>query len=71
MKSMYAFVAEKVVVTAAGILLALVISGCSDPVVSDFRANQRRMGESCQRELGQRVAAFAPTSQTTTFHPAP
>jgi len=71
MKSMYALVAGKVLVVAAGMFLALAVSGCGDPVVSDFRANQRRMGDTCQRELRQGAAAFAPATQTLTFHPAP
>lgn len=70
MKSIYALVVGKVVVAAAGIFLALAISGCGDPVVNDFRANQRRMGDTCQRELRQGAAAFAATTQTMTFHPA-
>ena len=70
MKSMYDLVVGKVLVFAAGIFLALTISGCGDQTVADFRSNQRRMGDACQRDL-QAVAAFTPTTRTSTFHPAP
>jgi hypothetical protein len=73
MKSAYALVMGKVLVLAAAIFLALTISGCGDPVVADFEANRRRMGDECQRELrmGRGVAAFTPAHQTPTFRPAP
>ena len=51
MKSVCALVVGKVLVLAAGIFLALTISGCGDQVVKDFEANRRRMGADCQREL--------------------
>ena len=70
MKSVYALLVGKALVLAAGIFLSLTISGCGDPVVADFEANRRRMGDECQRELRRGVAAFTPISQTPTFRPA-
>lgn len=71
MKSVYALLVGKVLVLAAGIFISLMISGCGDSVVADFEANRRRMGDECQRDLRQSVAAFAPANQTQTFYPAP
>ena len=71
MRSMYGLVVGKALVFVAGIFLALTISGSGDQAVADFRSNQRRMGDACQRDLRQAVAAFTPTTQTSTFHPAP
>ena len=71
MKSMYALVMGKVLVLAAGIFLVLTIAGCGDQAVADFRAKQRRMGNTCRQELSRGSAAFAPISQTQTFRPAP
>ncbi len=71
MKSIHALIIGKVLVLGAGIFLALTISGCGDQAVADFRAKQRRMGTTCQQELTHGAAAFAPISQTQTFHPAP
>lgn len=71
MKSVYALLVGKVLVLAAGIFISLTISGCGDPVVADFEANRRRMGDECQRALSQGVTAFTPTSQARTFRPAP
>ena len=71
MKSVYASVAGKVLVLAAGIFISLTMSGCGDPVVADFEANRLRMGDECKRDLRQSMTAFAPANQTPTFRPAP
>ncbi len=71
MKRMYGSVVGRVLVFIAGIFLALTMSGCSDPVVADIKAEHRRMGNVCQQELRQGLAGFPPTTQAPTFRPAP
>jgi len=71
MKSAYVLVLGKVLVFAAAILIFLSICGCGDPVVAEFEANRRRMGETCKRDLGYPTSAFAPGTRAPEFRRIP
>jgi len=71
MKSAYVLVLGKALVFVAGIFITLSICGCGDPVVSDFDANRRRMGEECKRDLLYAKPNFEPVARTPAFRPIP
>lgn len=71
MRRTYGSVVARVLVFIAGIFLALMISGCNDPVVAEIKAERRRMGSECQQELRQGLAGLTPTTQAPVFRPAP
>jgi hypothetical protein len=71
MRSAYVLVLGKVLVFAAGIFITLSICGCGDPVVAEFEANRRRMGETCKRDLGYATPTFTPANRAPAFRPAP
>ena len=71
MKSAYVLVLGKVLVFAAGIFITLSICGCGDPVVADFEANRRRMGETCKRDLLYTSPTFTPARRTPIYHSFP
>jgi hypothetical protein len=70
MRRMYRSAVAKVLVFAVGALLALMISGCNDPVASEIKAQRRRMGDECRIELDQDLAGFPPTTRALMFRPA-
>ncbi len=71
MKRVYGSVMGKALIFVAGIFMALTMSGCGDPTVADFKAEQRRMGDMCQQELRLGLAGFPSAAQAPTFYPAP
>ena len=70
MKSMYGSIVGKVLVFAAGIFIALAISGCSNSAATDMAANHRRLGNECQQDLRYGLSGFAPATQARAFYPA-
>lgn len=70
MRRMYGSVVARALVFAAGALLALMISGCNDPVATDIKAQRRRMGDECRIALDQDLAGFPPTTRALMFRPA-
>ncbi len=57
-------------IVVTGILLAVTLAGCIDPVAADMEAEHRELGQICEQELRQGLSAFSPTSQAQTLRPA-
>jgi hypothetical protein len=70
MKSHFGSVKVKVLTVATAVFLAISLSGCIDPIVSDMDAEHRQLGNKVQQELQKCPSAYPPGSQTEALFPA-
>ena len=70
MKSHFDSVKIKVLTVATAFLLAISLTGCNDPIVSDMETEHRQLGSMVQQELQKCPSAYPPTSQTEAPFPA-
>jgi hypothetical protein len=67
MRRVYGSAVARVLVLVAGAFLALMVSGCNDPVVAEIKAERRRMGSECEHELRQDIVGFPPATHALKF----
>jgi hypothetical protein len=60
----------KALVFAAGIFIALAVSGCGNSTQADMAANHRRLGDECRQDLNHGLSGFGRPAQTRAFYPA-
>jgi len=53
------------------IFLAVILSGCNDPIVADMEAEHRQLGIIVEQDLRQNLYGFPPTTQAKMSHQAP
>jgi len=70
MKSHFDSVKIKVQTVATAFLLAISLTGCNDPIVSDMETEHRQLGNMVQQELQKCPSAHPPTSQKEALFPA-
>ncbi len=71
MKSKHRSITAKLLTLAMGIVLAVTLLGCNDPIVADMEAEHRRLGIIAKQDLRQNVPAFPTSSQEKVLYPAP
>jgi hypothetical protein len=70
MKSHFESVKVKVLTVAMAAFLAISLSGCNDPIVSEMEAKHQRLGNMAMQELQQCPSTYPSASQTETLFPA-
>jgi hypothetical protein len=70
MKKHFDSMKVKVSIVATTVMLAISLSGCNDPIVSDMEAKHQRLGNMAMQELQQCPSAYPTASQTETLFPA-
>ena len=62
----------KLLTLITGLLLAVTVTGCIDPVASDCQEKHLRLGEIAKQQLQYGLSSYTlNTQQGQTFHPAP
>ena len=70
MKSSFDSIKTKVSMIATAIIVAILLTGCNDPIVADMEAKHRRLGNEAKLELQQCPSAHPSGSQTEALFPA-
>lgn len=70
MKSHFVSLKTKILTTATAVFLAISLTGCNDPIVSEMKAEHQRLGAEAKLELQKCPPALTPVSQTETLFPA-
>ena len=71
MKIKHRSITVKLLILAMGIVLAVTLLGCNDPIVADMEAEHRRLGVIAKQDLRQNLSNSPTASQAIVLYPAP
>lgn len=62
---------KRLLTFVTAIFIAVILSGCNDPIVADMEEEHRRLGLIVQQDLRQNQSGFPPSVQAKMSYQAP